>query len=367
MPELLMIVGSLNRDAPYFRAARGVGLSVFSFDPVSGRAEPICEERSIDNPTFLSVAPGSRCIYANSEVFGWHEGLVSAYRYDPEARRLVYLNKQPSLGSVTAYNSLDAEARHLLVANYGMGLQEEGPDRAIVVYPLGGDGALAPPVASLRHGGRGHRPERQERPHPHCILPSPDGRFVIVADLGLDALFAYRYGQGGTLSLTPVATTTLPPGTGPRHFAFDPSGRFAVVIRELDSSVSSLRFDPGTGGFTLISTVSTLPDGVTAENHCSDVQIHSSGRFVYGANRGHDSIAAFSLNERTGDLAPIGHRACGGQTPRHLALDPAGRHLVVANQDSDALSVFAIEDGRPAHLLHQIPVGSPMCIKFLVL
>ncbi len=367
MPELLMIVGSLNRDAPYFRAAHGLGLSVFRFDPATGRAELICEERSVDNPTFLSVAAGSRCIYATSEVYGWHEGLVSAYRYDPEARRLIYLNKQPSLGSVAAHSSLDAEARHLFVANYGMGPEEEGPDRAIAVYPLSPDGALAPPVASLRHGGRGLRSDRQERAHPHCVLPSPDGRFAIVADLGLDALFTYRYGPDGTLSPAPVATMPMPPGSGPRHFAFHPGGRLAVVIRELDSSISSLRFEPDTGGFTQISTVSTLPDGTTAENSCSDVQIHPGGKFVYGANRGHDSIATFSLDGQTGHLAPIGHRSCGGKTPRNLAIDPTGRYLIVANQDSDTLSVLAIEDGRLAHPVHQVPVGSPMCVKFLAL
>ncbi len=126
MPEIAMIVGSLNRDTPYFEPARGVGLSVFGFDPTTGRASLLSEDRSVDNPTFLSVAPASRCVYANSEVFGWHEGLVSAYRYDPAAKRLVYLNKQPSLGSITAHNSLDSEARHLLVVNYGMGAEDEG-------------------------------------------------------------------------------------------------------------------------------------------------------------------------------------------------------------------------------------------------
>ena len=353
--------------SPYFRAAQGLGLSVFRFDPATGRAALVCEERSIDNPTFLSVAAGSRCIYATSEVYGWHEGLVSAYRYDPEARRLVYLNKQPSLGSVAAHSSLDAEARHLLVANYGMGPQEEGPDRAIAVYPLGPDGALAPPVASLRHGGRGPRADRQERSHPHCVLPSPDGRFAVVADLGLDALFTYRYGPDGMLSPAPVATTPMPPGSGPRHLAFHPSGRLAVVIRELDCAISSLRFEPGTGTFALVSTVPTLPDGTAMENYCSDVQIHPGGGFVYGANRGHDSIAMYSLDEPSGRLEPIGHRSCGGKTPRNLAIDPEGRYLVVANQDSDTLSVLAIEDGRLGELVHQVPVGSPMCVKFLAL
>ena len=149
MPEIAMIVGSLNRDTPYFEPARGVGLSIFGFDPTTGRASLLSEDRSVDNPTFLSVAPASRCVYVNSEVFGWHEGLVSAYRYDPAAKRLVYLKKQPSLGSITAHNSLDSEARHLLVVNYGMGAEDEGPDHGVVVYPVRPDGGLGPPLRAF--------------------------------------------------------------------------------------------------------------------------------------------------------------------------------------------------------------------------
>ena len=366
MPETLMLVGSLNREIPGFDGARGAGLSVFAFDPGSGAAHPVCEERGIDNPTFLCVDPATRCVYATTEVPGWHEGTVTAYRFDAVERRLVYIDKQPSLGSVTSHCSLDLGARALLVSNYGGFPEGEGPDRAVAVLPLRADGGLGAPTWSVAHRGRGAHPARQDRPHPHCVLPSPDGRFVVVCDLGLDAILTYRRGRDGMPS-PEAAVTRLRPGSGPRHIAFHPGGRFAVVICELDSTVSSLCYDPGSGRLDVIATVPALPGG-HGPSRASDVQIHPNGRWVFGANRGHDSVAVLAMDPDTGSLTPAGHHPCGGRTPRHLALDPSGRHLVVANQDSDALSVFALDaTGAPSGLPRHIPVGTPMCVRFMAL
>ncbi len=367
MPEILMVVGSLNREAPYFAHARGVGLSVLAFDPEDGSARPVSEERGIDNPTFLCVDAGTGCVYATSEVPGWHEGTVTAYRFDRDARRLVYIGKQPSLGSVAAHCSLDRDARHLLVANYGGFPEGDGPDRAVAVLPLRPDGGLGPPVSSVAQRGRGPDPARQERSHPHCVLPSRDGRFAVVADLGLDTLTSYRSGPDGTLSAEPAAVTRLKPGCGPRHLAFHPGGQFAVVICELDSTVASLRYDAGSGRFDVVAVAPALPDG-HGTSHCSDVQIHPNGRWVYAANRGHDSIAVLALDPDSGALTPAGHHPCGGRTPRHLALDPTGRHLVVANQDSDELAVFALDGaGALSGRCRTVTIGTPMCVRFLVL
>jgi 6-phosphogluconolactonase len=367
--DLVMVVGSLNREAPYFESARGPGLAVFGFDPVTGDAEWLCEDRRVDNPTFLAVDQHRRCIYATTEVFGWHEGVVSAYRFDRAGPRLQYINKQPSLGSITAHCGFDRDGRYLLVANYGMGPAEDLPGRAIAVFPIGPDDGLLPATASLVHrGGLGPNAERQERPHPHCVLASPDNRFVVVADLGLDALLSYRFGSDGRLSDQPAAITPMPPGAGPRHLAFHPSGDLAVVICELDSTLSSLRYHAGDGRFELLSTVSAVPAEARHDTHCADVQIHPNGRFVYGSNRGHDSVVILGLDPATGDLTLVGHEPCGGRTPRNLAIDPSGRFLMVANQNSDRVSVFAID---PAHgtLAHRsdIGIGSPMCVKFLAL
>ena len=240
MAEVLMVIGSLNRETPYFESARGVGLSVFSFDKRDGRASLFCEDGSIDNPTFLALHPGNGCLYAASEVFGWHEGTVSAYRFDHGARRLAYINKQPTLGSIAAHVSLDPSGRYLFVANYGDGPVDAGPDCAITLLPLRPDGGLAPAAASAAHKGRGPRSGRQDRSHAHCALPSPDGRFVIVVDLGLDALMTYAVGHRGTLSAAPVARASLAPGSGPRHAVFPPNGRLVLVISESESTVTSL-------------------------------------------------------------------------------------------------------------------------------
>ena len=364
MAETLMVVGSLNRPTPPFEHANGVGLSVLAFDGETGRLRLVAEERSIDNPTFLCADPATSCVYATSEVPHWHEGTVTAYRYDPARRRLVYVNKQTSLGSVAAHCSLDAASRTLLVANYGGVPEGEGPDRAIAALPLGPDGRLGAASASVAHRGRGTDPERQERPHPHCVLPSPDGRFVVVADLGLDLLASYRWGPDG-LSPEPVAVTRLPDGSGPRHLAFGPDGGLALLVCELASTVSSLRFDAATGGFAVIDTVPALPASAGL-SHASDIRVHPGGRRVYAANRGHDSIVDMALDPATGRLAVMGHRACGGRTPRNLALDPAGRHLLVANQNGDAIAVFRLAgDGALGPQVELFPIGTPMCIAVL--
>ncbi len=367
MPETLMVVGSLNRKVPPFPQARGVGLSVLAFDPGDGSAQLVCEERGIDNPAFLCVDGGSGCVYATSEVPGWHEGTVTAYRFDRDARRLVYIAKQPSLGSVTAHCSLDRDARHLLVANYGAFPEGDGPDRAVVVLPIRPDGGLGPPASSVAQRGRGPDPARQERSHPHCVLPSPDGRFAVVADLGLDTLTSYRRGSDGALSAEPAAVTRLTPGCGPRHLAFHPGGRLAVAVCELDSTVASLRYDAESGRFEVIAIAPALPEG-HGISHCSDVQIHPNGRWVYAANRGHDSIAVLALDPDSGALTPRGHHPCAGRTPRHLSLDPAGRYLVAANQDSDGLAIFALDEaGALSGRVHTLPIGTPMCVRFMVL
>jgi len=360
----LMLVGGLNRAAPYFANVRGKGLHAYAFDEGSGSATLLCEATGIDNPTYLSLSPDGRFVYANSEVFGWPEGAVSAYRCDLEAPRLQPVNMQPSLGSITAHSSLDRTGRFLLVANYGLGPMDEGPNRAIAVYPIRPDGGLAPPVASVAHAGSGPNAARQERPHPHCVLASPDNRFVVVADLGLDALIAYPFAADGSLDAASAVRSVLPPGCGPRHFAFRPDGRFAVAICELNSTILSLRYHRDGGRFEVVESVGTVPKGV-AENHCSGIAIHPGGRFVYGANRGHDSIAIIGIGGETGRLSLIGHVPSGGTTPRDMAFDPSGRFLAVANQDSDRLSIFGVDEASGAlSLEHDIEVGTPMCVKF---
>ncbi|AZN98368.1 lactonase family protein [Mesorhizobium sp. M9A.F.Ca.ET.002.03.1.2] len=359
----LVFVGSLNREAPYFQGARGVGLGVYSFDEETLETRKLTETGDVDNPTFLSVTPDGSHIYANSEVFTWREGVVSAYRFDRQTAALSYINKQPSLGSITAHNTITRDGTKLLVANYGMG--EGGPDRSVVVYGLREDGGLTAPLSSVAHAGTGPDAARQERPHAHSVTETIAGGVAIVADLGIDRLVSYRIGPDG--SLTRLAASALAPGAGPRHVALHPGGRFVFVMNELDSTVVSLALDDTSGKLTVIDTKPAVPAAARDGNHCADIQISPDGRFLYGSNRGHDSVAVFSVDQQTGTLALVDYTPCGGATPRNLALTPSGGHLFSANQNADRISIFTRDaaTGRLTDTGRSIDVGTPMCVKIV--
>ncbi|MER8863799.1 lactonase family protein [Mesorhizobium sp. M0751] len=359
----LVFVGSLNRDAPYFQGARGVGLGVYSFDEGTLETKKLAETEDIDNPTFLSVTLDGSHVYANSEVFTWREGVVSAYRFDRQTATLSYINKQPTLGSITAYNTITRDRTKLLVANYGMG--EGGPDRSVVVLGLRDDGGLTAPLSSVAHSGTGPDLARQERPHAHSVTETVAGGMAIVADLGIDRLVSYRIGSDG--SLTKLAESALAPGAGPRHLALHPGGRFVFVMNELDSTVVSLALDEASGKLTVIDSKPAVPPEARDGNHCADIQISPDGRFLYGSNRGHDSIVVFSVDQQTGRLALVDYTPCGGATPRNLALTPSGGHLFSANQNADRISIFARDaaTGRLTDTGRSIDIGTPMCVRIV--
>ena len=363
-----VVVGSVTRDTPYFQGARGKGITIFAFDETSGGLTRLSEKGGVDNPTYLTVHERNRCVYANSEVFGWNEGTVSAYRLDSRSGMLSYINKQPALGSILAHNSLDRTGRFLFVANYSV-YAEPGdslPDQSVVVMPIRADGGLGPPVCSRSHSGAGPNAARQERSHAHCVLASPDNAHVLVADLGIDQILVYRFdAASGTLSASP-ASFTVKAGAGPRHIAFHPSGRYVYAINELDSTIASLTFDAASGGLTLLQTVSALPSGYGEESHCAGLQLTPDGRYLYGSNRGHDSLVVYAVSEATGQLSFVEHHSCLGKTPRDFAIDPSGRFLLVANQDSDAVVVFRIDprSGKLTDAGQHAEIGTPMCVKF---
>ncbi|MBZ9987405.1 lactonase family protein [Mesorhizobium sp. BH1-1-5] len=357
----LVFVGSLNREAPYFQGARGIGLGVYAFDEATLAVQKLAETNDVDNPTFLSVTPDGSRIYANSEVFAWREGTVSAYRFERATNSLAYINKQPSLGSITAHNTITRDGSKLLVANYGMG--SGGPDKAVAVFGFAADGGLTAPLASVAHSGTGPNAERQERPHAHSVTETIQGGVAIVADLGIDQLVSYRIEPDG--ALVKLASSALAPGAGPRHVALHPNGRFVFVMNELDSTVVSLALDPSSGRLETIDTKPAVPGEARAHNHCADIQISPDGRFLYGSNRGHDSVAIFAVDQQSGKLELVDFAPCGGATPRNLALTPSGKHLFSANQNADRISIFA-RDGQSGRLTdtgHAIEIGTPMCVR----
>jgi 6-phosphogluconolactonase len=358
-----LFIGSLTTPTPYFRTARGKGISVYEFDPDGGACRPISVADGIDNPTYLTFDRRRSCLYANSEVAGWNAGTVTACRFDAANGSLRVINRQSTLGGIAAHNSLSRDGRFLLVANYGDGPAEQ-VDRSIAVFPLRDDGGLDPACGSLAHRGSGPNKERQERPHAHCVVASPDGGFVVVADLGTDAVLCHRLGADGALTPDP-GPFLLPTGSGPRQIAFHPSGRVVCVVNELNSTIAALAYD-GAGHFGVIATVPTIPAAARGENHPSELQFSRDGRFLYGSNRGHDSIVIYSVDSATGRLALIGHQPCGGITPRSFAIDPTGRWLLVANQNSDSIAIFRIDpqSGGLSDTGRRIEVGTPMCVKF---
>jgi 6-phosphogluconolactonase len=364
MPTLAF-VGSLNRAAPYFQSANGAGLSVLRFDEATGALTHLSDTAGIDNPSYLTVDAAGAYLYATSEVFGWHEGVVTAYRIDAAAGTLTYINKQPTRGSISAHASFDRTGKWLLVANYRIGEDGARPPQALVVYPIEADGGLGAPVSSVGHVGSGPNAERQEGPHPHCALASPDNRHILVADLGIDRIAVYAF-DATTGALAPRPAVQLAPGSGPRHLAFHPSGRFVYVINELESSVTALAWDAADGRLAPLQTVPTLPADFAGESHCSDVQVSPDGKFLYGANRGHDSIFVAAIDADSGRLTSLGTHPTLGATPRQFALDPGAKFLVVANQNADLLAVLSRDDttGALSDSGQSLTIGTPMCVKF---
>ena len=358
MGKVYLAVGSLNREAPYFQGARGEGLSVYTLDTKTGDAQRICGTSSVDNPTYLSVNPVSGVIYANSEVFGWHEGTVSAYRFDAEKGELVYLNKQACQGSITAHNTISHDGKFVLVANYAMG--SGGPDQSLVALAINNDSTLSSVTGSVRHeGALGPDGERQERSHPHCIVETPGGGIFLSADLGLDEIIAYRVDERGQFER--LGSVALAPGAGPRHIAQHPNGRFVYVSNELNSTVS-LIYRTG-GEMQLVQSWVTIPSGV--DSHGADIHLSPDGAFLYCSNRGHDSIAAFGVDQENGNLSDIGYTPAGGKTPRNFTLTPDGNWLLIANQNSDCITIFLRDrsSGKLTDTGKRIEIGTPVCIR----
>jgi 6-phosphogluconolactonase len=306
------------------------GISLFDFDPASGVLTPIGVAAEVANPTWLTLDASGRCLYAVNEL---PDGGVSAFARDAESGMLTALNQERSHGADPCYISLAENGRFALVANYTGG--------TVAVLPVSADGRLGPATDVIRYEGSGPRPE-QDGPHAHMIAPDPNGTFVLMTDLGTDRVRVYRL-NATSGKLTPndsgTASAAEKPGAGPRHFAFAPDGSALYVINELGWTLSVYAYDAERGILTHLQTVSTLPASFRGDNSCAHVAVSPDGLFVYGSNRGHDSIAIWAVGE-DGTVTPIGHEWTRGETPRNFALDPSGDWLLVANQDSDTIVTF---------------------------
>jgi 6-phosphogluconolactonase len=287
---------------------------------------------------------------------------VTAFAVDRSSGKLAALNQEASVGSGPAHLVVDKTGSSVLVANYGGG--------SVAVLPIGSDGNLGKASAFVQHTGSSIDPKRQKEPHAHSITVDPANRFAYAADLGVDKVLIYRFdAKRGALVANDPPFASVRPGAGPRHFAFHPQRRFAYVINEMALTITAFAHDTSRGALAELQTVSTLPpDHATQAGYSTaDVQVHPSGRFLYGSNRGHDSIVVFAIDQKTGRLALIEHESTQGSTPRAFGIDPSGRYLLAANQRSDSVVVFRIDQqtGSLTPAGHTIRIGSPVCVKFV--
>jgi 6-phosphogluconolactonase len=325
----------------YTRGGPSEGIYVYRLDPTTGGLSHVQTVAALIDPSYLALAPGGRFVYAVHEMDD--DGLVSAFAVDAATGQLTVLNRVASHGAHPAHLSVDPTGRWVLVANYTGG--------TIGSLPIQADGSLGEAADVVHHTGSGPNGARQAGPHPHMITSDPNAGFVLVADLGVDRVLAYRLNPtSGRLTRESDAGGRLAPGAGPRHLVFGSNGRQVYVIDELDCTLVTFDYDGATGRMTPVQTLTTLPADFSRSDATTTaaIGIHPSGRFVYGSNRGHDSIAVFGVDPSNGRLTLIDHTPSGGRTPRDFNIDPTGTFLLAANQASDTITTFRIDQQRGA-------------------
>ena len=346
-------IGTYTQQLPHVHGT-AAGIYVCRFDQQTGKLSIQSVASGVTNPSFVTLSPDGRYLYAAQEL---EEGLVTAFEIDPATGDLSILNSQPSGGAHPCYVSVTADGRWLLVANY--------TGATVRALAIGSDGSLEQAATTLQHTGT---PTHHDAPHPHSIVPMPDAHYALVPDCGLDRVYVYRLEQNAAvLSLHQPAWVQLTPGAGPRHIAVHHNGQLVYSINERNSTLTTLAYDAQQGTLQALQTLSTLPEDFSASNSCADIHIHPSGRWLYGSNRGHDSIAIFAIDAQTGMLSAHGNVPTGGRTPRNFAIHPSGEWLLAANQDSSTIVSFRIdtETGMLAQAwVNQM--GTPVCVMFNV-
>jgi 6-phosphogluconolactonase len=347
----------------YTQGTGSEGIYVFRLDNATGELHKVGVAKGVDNPSFLAVHPSGDYLYAvgeTGEFRGRRGGAVAAFALDRESGELSFLNDQSSEGGGPCHIVVDATGKAVLVANYGGG--------SVASLPIGEGGRLEPAATKVQHEGGSVDPRRQAGPHAHSINVDPDNRFAFAADLGLDKILVYQLdAERAELKAHDPPFAMVAPGSGPRHFAFHPSGKFAYVINEMTCTMTAFAYDSEQGTLTEVQTLSTLPGEVEAGFSTAEVQVHPSGKFVYGSNRGHDSIAVFRVDEQTGKLTAAGHVSTQGRTPRNFGIDRTGRFLLAANQGTGTIVTFQIdqETGDLTPVGEVVEVPAPVCVKFL--
>ncbi|CAN5560220.1 lactonase family protein [soil metagenome] len=344
-----------------YTQGKSEGIYLAELNPKSGALKQVGVTKNIENPSYLTIDPSQKFLYSVSEVSelnGKPTGGVSAFTLDKKTGTLKEINQQSSHGKSPCYISMDKDKKYVMVANYG--------DGTIAIYPVQSDGKLGGASDVVQHEGSSVDPNRQKGPHAHCIIPDPTNAYIFAVDLGLDKVLGYSL-KANPGKLTKASSYSTKSGAGPRHLTFHPNGRFAFLINEMNSTMTALTYDSKNGELKEINTISTLPAGFTDKNSCADVHVHPNGKFLYGSNRGHDSIAVFSIDEKSGKISAIEHMSTQGKIPRNFMIEPSGKFLLAANQDTDNVVSFTIDNktGKLKPTGHQLEVGTPVCLKVL--
>lgn len=344
-----------------YAAAKDNGIHHFTLNPDTGALTAAGGTSGVANPSFVAISPDKKFLYAIGEAAlpGKKGGAVASFSIDDKGG-LKLITLESSVGSGPCFVTADKTGKVVLVANYGGG--------SVASLPVSADGKLSEAASFIQHAGSSVNKGRQGEPHAHSINVSPDNKFAFAADLGLDKILIYKLDpEKGTLTPNEPAFAEIPPGSGPRHFAFHPSGKYAYVCGEMTSTVHAMTYDAEKGVLKVVQSLSTLPEPVKG-NSTAETQVHPSGKFVYVSNRGHNSVAVFTVDEATGLLRAAGHAPSGGKTPRNFGIDPTGKFLIAANQDSNNVVVFKIDPktGMPGAAVSEVSVPKPVCVKFLV-
>ncbi len=356
--EMLVYIGT------YTSTGNSEGIYVHKFNSETGKLTPLRIVKDVADPSFLTIEKDRKYLFAVNELLeyeGKKSGAVSAFAIDQKTGDLRFLNKQASLGGAPCFITTSDNGKFALVANYLGG--------NVSSFPIETDGRFGASVDLVQHTGFGPNKDRQESAHAHSITLDRRNRFAFAADLGIDRLMIYSFDdQTGKLKPNEAqAFFQSKAGAGPRHFSFHPNGKFAFLINELGATITSLAYDETLGTLKEIQNISTLPPNFTDANTCADIHVAPNGKFLYGSNRGHNSIVSYKIDEKTGRLEYLEHTPTGGKKPRNFAIAPDGKFLLVANQDSNNVVIFRINEksGKLQATENSAQVPTPVCLKFV--
>jgi 6-phosphogluconolactonase len=339
-----------------YTSGNSKGIAVYRFYTETGRLAYLSQIDNVSNPSYLAVSSNNKFVYAVNEN---DNGEVSSFSFEPKTGQLTFINKVSTLGGSPCYISVDKAQKNLFVANYSGG--------NIAVLPINEDGSIAPASMTLKDDGHGVNKERQEKAHVHTAVLSPDEKYLLYTDLGTDKINITKYKGGKNNQIVPAnpAFVSVKPGYGPRHLAFSNDKKYLYLVTEMGSSV--IVFDYNNGKPKQKQDISLLADGFKGATGAADIHISPNGKFLYATNRGDaNDISVFSINPENGELTFVDRKATGGKGPRNFIIDPTGKYLLVAHQNSDNIYVFQLDEatGKLIRVVSRIEVGNPVCLKF---